>query len=273
MVITNGDQVTTVLVRVEGKVIPEIVLPPEKVSSVVETEGDVTAMVGGLNKVAASLTDLGDANSVKLTMMVKAVPASGTDAAQTAITALVDQQEETVEFLDMSVFLQYFGGTKDKQTEAIHAVDTVMELIIPYDTATRQNIQVFRYHDDGENTPEALKFTKLSVRSDDNYTDGTYFVGDGFIVVYADKFSEYAVGYTTDTDDSNRGLYGLLLYPLLHRHKGNDTAVAPATDTTITDGEVESANTGDMGVVLYGVLTVTSLLGMGWVGKKKHDMD
>ena len=33
---------------------------------------------------------------------------------------------------------------------------------------------------------------------------------------------------------------------------------------------VQSAKTADMGVALYGVLSVSSLLGMGWVSKKKH---
>ena len=33
---------------------------------------------------------------------------------------------------------------------------------------------------------------------------------------------------------------------------------------------VQSAKTADMGIALYGVLTVSSLLGMGWVSKKKH---
>ena len=36
------------------------------------------------------------------------------------------------------------------------------------------------------------------------------------------------------------------------------------------NANVVSAPTGDMGLALYGALTISSLLGMGWVGKKKH---
>ena len=34
---------------------------------------------------------------------------------------------------------------------------------------------------------------------------------------------------------------------------------------------VTSAGTGDMGLALYGALAISSVLGMGWIGKKKHD--
>ena len=40
--------------------------------------------------------------------------------------------------------------------------------------------------------------------------------------------------------------------------------------STTTTPTVTSATTADMGVALYGVLSVSSLLGMGWVSKKKH---
>ena len=57
-------------------------------------------------------------------------------------------------------------------------------------------------------------------------------------------------------------------------------ALAASGSTTITaevkhdrmiiiPTEPQSPQTGDPGVALYGVLSVSALMGMGWVGKKK----
>ena len=54
--------------------------------------------------------------------------------------------------------------------------------------------------------------------------------------------------------------------------KDNCTAADSKTKTsTKTSTKVVSADTADMGVILYGVMAVSSVLGMGWVAKKKHD--
>ena len=50
----------------------------------------------------------------------------------------------------------------------------------------------------------AEAFTKLEIRPTTGFVDGTFFVGDGFIVIYADKFSEYAIGYTQKSSGSVR---------------------------------------------------------------------
>ena len=34
--------------------------------------------------------------------------------------------------------------------------------------------------------------------------------------------------------------------------------------------KITSAGTADMGIALYGVLGVSAILGMGWIGRKKH---
>ena len=46
--------------------------------------------------------------------------------------------------------------------------------------------------------------------------------------------------------------------------------VATGTITVTGNMNVISAPTGDAGLALYAALSVSSVLGMGWVGRKKH---
>ena len=46
--------------------------------------------------------------------------------------------------------------------------------------------------------------------------------------------------------------------------------VATGTMTVSGNAAVVSAKTADAGIALYGVLSLSSLLGMGWVSKKIH---
>jgi len=110
----------------------------------------------------------------------------------------------------------------------------VLEIAIPH-VSGRTPI-MYRYHDG-----EAEKLTALNARPVGNYEDGTYFIDNGYILLYAKSFSTYAIGYTQS--------YG-----------GGGEA------TRIT-----SAPTGDAGVVLYVGMVVMSLLGTGVVvGTRKR---
>ena len=50
----------------------------------------------------------------------------------------------------------------------------------------------------------------------------------------------------------------------------NGDVAATGTMTVSGNAAVVSAKTADAGIALYGVLSVSSLLGMGWVRKRKH---
>ena len=102
------------------------------------------------------------------------------------------------DFVDMSITKESFiNGTLDN-TADIHNATSVLQIIVPFTTSGRKDITVFRYHDDGVNTPETLVFEKPDVRPTTGFEDGKFFVGDGFIVVYAQYFSEYAIGYAEE---------------------------------------------------------------------------
>ena len=66
--------------------------------------------------------------------------------------------------------------------------------------------------------------------------------------------------FDTDTVTANTTLYA----------KWTATGGGTHHHSSTTTPTVTSAATTDMGVAIYGVLTVSSLLGMGWVSKKKH---
>ena len=56
------------------------------------------------------------------------------------------------------------------------------------------------------------------------------------------------------------------------RKPGGTTPVTPTTPTTPSTGkDAKSPTTGDAGIMLYAGMSVMSLMGMGWVAKKRHD--
>jgi len=124
-------------------------------------------------------------NTVTIKMKVESKPADSADAAQTAIKsqALGDK----LNYLNVTVTKQ----ANDDEPETLSDTDRVLEIVIPYQTNDRSNITVYRY-----NGTSAAALTKLTERPSSGYRDGAYYVGDGFVVVYAKLFSTYAIGYT-----------------------------------------------------------------------------
>jgi|GEM_PF-3761697 len=95
----------------------------------------------------------------------------------------------------------------------------VLEIAIPYDDDYK-NIGIIRYHEDA-----ATMFVPLSARPTSDYADETFYVGDGYIYIYSNKFSTYAIV----ADDE----------------KATPNPVADNTDTTEVTGNTGS---GIMGV-------------------------
>ena len=98
----------------------------------------------------------------------------------------------------------------------------------------------------------------------------TDFRGDYYPYI-GDTFAKSVMLGTPDNGGDGGDYYGngliiggLIIGSLLSG--GNDD-----TNTTNSNGTVTSADTADMGIALYGVLSISSLIGMGWVGKKRHE--
>lgn len=197
---TNGRTVTELL-HIEKDYTPSNMSLTRKIGTdveIVESGSDTPhTMVGGLSKLAQSYND---GNRSDLSFTVEAQNNENVSvSAKDAITAEISGNK-TIVFVDMSIFREYIGGADNGKREPIHESSAVLEIVMNYDTVKRQNIEVFRYHDGG-----AQAFTKLETRPTDAFVDGTYYVGNGFIVIYADKFSEYAIGYNTSSGRRSSG--------------------------------------------------------------------
>ena len=92
--------------------------------------------------------------------------------------------------------------------------------------------------------------TKVTI--DGKVVDSKYYTVSGGNVYLTDEFMKTLTN----------GSHTVKLY--------DGAKVATGTITVSGNAAVTAPKTADAGIALYGVLTVSSLLGMGWLGKKKH---
>lgn len=201
IVVKSGEKTVTKLVTITNSNVSgiNVVIPTGDVSSVVETTGSGTpkVLVGGLDDVAKENEAAGQTVEVKLTVEQKAEDTVDATAKNAIVVAAAKEQ---LEYLDMKVNKTVDGGTPAPITDT----GKVLEIIVPYDMTDKYNIAVYRHHDG-----QAQAFRKLTVRPTSGYQDGTFFVGDDFIVIYTSKFSYYAVGYDiTPSTPSGSGSSG-----------------------------------------------------------------
>ena len=128
--------------------------------------------------------------AITIKLRVKSEDSSSTGARQ--IESLANEKNYNIaKLLDLSLYkiTKDLTDANASETEVnIGSGNTnVLEIAVPYDT-TIENLSVFRYHGD-----TAKELTKLSTQPGANYTDGTFYVGDGYIYIYASKFSVYGI--------------------------------------------------------------------------------
>ena len=222
---SGSEKVKTAIATITSSdvTIDTIKMPEKNVSSklVVENNDDSGlaggTVVGGLGDVAETLAaNLPDGASAETKMTVE----SEKDLTSVADSSLTEEQKETkkkqaavkdslaaqslekVDFLDLSIIMRVkVAGQATTQSEITDTGLTVLEIVVPYQTSGRKNITAFRKH----GTEAATALTRINGdRPTDkaSFADGTFFVGTGFIVIYAKKFSTYAIGYSTDNGSS-----------------------------------------------------------------------
>ena len=161
--------------------------------------------VDGLDKVAV-------AKGAGIKMTITAAGADGD--AQRAIAAKAGS----------SVQLSFYELTVLADGQALPDTGTVLAIKIPFQTANR-TITVYRCHGS-----EAQALTKLDA-APAAPADGTYFVGDGYVMIYSSQFSTYAVGYTENTSSGGSRPW----------HTGVTTV-----ENTITSGANQTKQAGDI---------------------------
>ena len=220
LVITQGSTVVTQKVVIgDGTVLlDEITMPNSGVNSVLVIEGEDTqpVVVGNLDKEAESKAE--ENKKVFLVMTVKkqeeqelpdnadteqkdtqtAIDAISAKAEE--VTRLITDNEMAVEYLNINVD-KYVGdetltlATIGPETFAERLVTTnnVIEIVVPYDMSGKENIKVYRHHNE-----MATDFTLLAARPTGSFEDETYCLdtANDLIYVYARKFSTYGISYT-----------------------------------------------------------------------------
>ena len=137
--------------------------------------------VDGLDKVA-------QAKAAEIRMSIEATGADGD--AQRAISTKAGSR----------VQLSFYEMTVLADGSPLSDIGTVIAIKIPFQTAGR-SITVYRYHGS-----EAQTLTKLDAVPAAP-VDGTYFVGDGYVMIYSSQFSTYAIGYTETASSGGRRHY------------------------------------------------------------------
>ena len=208
----DGDFTETRMVTIENGAAVDTMftIPVGKMATVVEVKSEDTPKLS-VEGLAEMLTDT-DKNAaavgaqnveIKLEAQKESTAASESaqpDTTQYAVaqikkllpeaSAAVEEKIETV--LDLSLI----KTTTELENDEIRSVEvkdigsennTVIEVAIPYVTKGK-TLKVYRYHDDA-----AEELSILSSRPSAGFIDGTYFVGDGYVFLYASGFSTYAI--------------------------------------------------------------------------------
>ena len=234
VVVEYHDRVITQMVKLVDHNVTglPVGIPLQDVNSELAIRGgsDLTngMVVGGLDDEAANqFPDSG--GSVSVSMDIRERSADRTDPVQRAIRGKAGGM--TLDFVDMTLLLVRDGVSSD-----LAETKGLLEIIISYDTS-RRGITVLRSHNGEVQTLEACGPTG---GREGYYVDKA----NGCIHIFAQKFSTYAIGYTT----------------------GNDKP-----DSRPAVKEATSPATGDAGLVGYAAMALSSCTGTALLLRRKRE--
>lgn len=212
LVITMGDQtITEIIIVSNAGVTKNITLPSGKVNSVLEIKGEDTPAVvaGGLDREALEREESGKTVTVTMTVekqMEVQLPETASEKEKETQEAIADIKEAATKN-STGIKLEYMNIDVEKTTndgettekEAVKETATLMEIVIAFDMTGKSGLRVFRQHN---GTVSEL------TRNESAYSEGTFYWLNGWIHLFANKFSTYAISYTagyTITFDANGG--------------------------------------------------------------------
>lgn len=244
----DGKTVTKAATVVDNPVTVPFTVSSTAKNSLLELKKETGVSVLAL--VVDGLSDVADAQSggqittVKLTVIAKAPDEQNSE--QSAIQDLAKSQTIGM-YLDAKLTCN--GASIGDSNNA------VLKILIPYDFSSKTDLKVFRYHGTA-----ATELTELSSLPESNPTDGTWYldISGGQIIVYASKFSTYAVSYTPVSNTSG-GFGSSSTYPIVIGSVEHGKLTA--NKTTAAKGEIVTITVGaDSGYGLHH-LVITDLHG------------
>lgn len=209
VVITSREgQVKTALVEVDKDSEVETIetnLPQKSVHSILEIfEEEFLILVGGLDRLAESYNPkASDPNAdIEIRMTVDEIFKDQEGLSKENENGIIAIEEEThnknINFFDLSIYKKETytdesGKVIVDESRITDTDDIVIETMVPYDMDGKTNAYVHRSHDGKVETFKELK--KRPTDSAD-YKDGTFIYEDGYIIIYATKYSVYSISYS-----------------------------------------------------------------------------
>lgn len=236
---TDGTNTKTEIVTVTNADISNANISISTNSSILDVKDDTPpVVVGGLDTEAAS-------QSATITMTVQEKSSSSAEGFSEIGIAASGQTVDT--YLDIKVTKTDAGGTSDVLT-----LNNVVEIIVPYDFSGKADVTLYRYHG-----TEASIMTKVNARITSVTTgdDGKYYLDttNGYIYIYANKFSTYAIAYTQQKSYGGGNSSGSTSYAIT-ASAGTGGSISPSSISVAGGGSKTFTITADEGYTISDVL-------------------
>ena len=226
----DNSTIKTVKIEViESADVNDVVFVATDINSELEIKPDTPQIiVGGLDEEAQTVSSSNGNVDVTVKMTVEsAEDITGSDDATGQEQRQTEQKEikkvsgnRYIQFIEINLTQSISGAESTKLEET----SGLIEIIIPFEKGNKRNITVYRYHGSASE--------KLGAGIGNANADGEYFeVKENHIVVYAKKFSTYAIGY--DLPSSGGGGSSVTRYTVKFDTNGG-SSVSSATVTKNT---------------------------------------
>ena len=210
LVAEHGGVSMTILVKVAGVTVKDIVLSSAKTESILTVEEGLAITVGGLDEAAEGIRADEGVSAEQYVSVSMNVEAKTEESAENADEIVEAAPEQNLEFYEIKV-----EKTIDDVTTTLDSTSNVIEIVIPYENVTKREVAVYSYHDGA-----VITYTRS-----DTHADGTFSLDkdNGLVKIYTSKFSTFAIGYTP--------YYSLNATVTLGSYTGLVTATLTSADT------------------------------------------
>ncbi len=190
----DNSTIKTVKIEVtESTNVNDVVFVATDINSELEIKSDTPQIiVGGLDEEAQSVSSSNGNADVTVKMTVESqediTGSNNVEGQQQRQNEQKEIKKESgnryIQFIEINLTQSISGAESTKLEET----SGLIEIIIPFEKGDKRNITVYRYH--------GSVAEKLGEGIENANSDGEYFeVKENHIVVYAKKFSTYAIGY------------------------------------------------------------------------------